>query len=146
MTKRNLSLATILILFSDFAYAQATEAQSTSLEIAKVVFGLIVVLACIAALAWLMKKLTVSKGGRSSVARIVGGVSVGTRERVVVLEIANRWIVVGVAPGRVSAIANLDIEPALETASPLPPHSGEGFMENFLASLKKRDPSTQTRS
>jgi flagellar protein FliO/FliZ len=38
----------------------------------------------------------------------VGSASVGTRERVVVLELGDRWLVVGVAPGHVSAIANLE--------------------------------------
>ena len=40
--------------------------------------------------------------------KVVGGVSVGTRERVVVLEVAGRWLVVGVAAGQVNAIADIE--------------------------------------
>jgi flagellar protein FliO/FliZ len=62
-----------------------------------------------AVLAWLLKRVLPGAGGQQSVVRIVGGVSVGSRERVVVVEVADRWLVVGVAPGQINAIANLDI-------------------------------------
>lgn len=39
--------------------------------------------------------------------KIVGGLSVGNREKVLVVEVADVWIVVGVAPGRVSTLATL---------------------------------------
>jgi len=58
---------------------------------------------------WALKRMMPGIGGQQSAVRIVGGVSVGSRERIVVLEVAGRWLVVGVAPGRVNAIANLDI-------------------------------------
>jgi len=47
-------------------------------------------------------------GNHQSTIHVVGSASVGTRERVVVLEVNDRWLVVGVAPGHVSAIANLE--------------------------------------
>ncbi len=91
------------------SFAQATKVPVSDGSPLKVLFGLLVVLATIAALAWVIKKMGHTKLGGQSVARIVGGVSVGSRERVVVVEIAGRWIVLGVASGRVNGIANLDI-------------------------------------
>jgi len=71
-------------------------------------FGLVVVLALMAALAWLFKRSGLAKGiGGNAVAKIIGGVSVGTRERVMVIEVADQWIVVGVAPGRVNTLATM---------------------------------------
>lgn len=87
----------------------AMAGQNTSVGLAKVVLGLLVVLAVIAAAAWLMKQFVQVKGKKQSVIQIVGGLSVGNRERVVVLEVAGRWLVIGVAAGQVNAIANLDI-------------------------------------
>jgi flagellar protein FliO/FliZ len=58
-----------------------------------------------------------SVGSKQSVVRVVGGVSVGSRERVVVLEVAGRWIVVGVAPGQVNQLANLEIDAKALSAS-----------------------------
>ncbi len=89
-------------------WAADTTPASPSGGLLKMLLGLVVVLAVMAGLAWLLKRLLPGAGGSHSVARIVGGVSVGSRERVVVVEVADRWIVVGVAPGSVSGLANLD--------------------------------------
>ncbi len=89
--------------------AAETAAVSPTGGILKMVLGLAVVLTVLALVAWLLKRMVPGIGSQHSVLRIVGGVSVGSRERVVVLEVGGRWLVVGVAPGQVSAIANLDI-------------------------------------
>lgn len=83
--------------------------SSPAASLAKTLLGLIAVLAVMAAIAWLAKRIGPARQGGQSAVRIVGGVSVGTREKVVVVEVGGRWLVVGVAPGQVNAIANLDI-------------------------------------
>ncbi|PKO46957.1 MAG: flagellar biosynthetic protein FliO [Betaproteobacteria bacterium HGW-Betaproteobacteria-22] len=82
----------------------------------KMVLGLIVVLGILGVLAWMLKRMAPGIGKLQSAVRIVGGVSVGTRERVVVVEIADRWLVVGVAPGQVSALANLEVDESYKLA------------------------------
>lgn len=115
---------------------------SPSSGLFKMLLGLVIVLAVMAALAWLLKRMLPGAGGMHSVARIVGGVSVGSRERVVVVEVAGRWIVVGVAPGQVTAIANLDIgsvplpEDMPDAANSLPP-SLNALTQPFSQWLKK---------
>ena len=68
------------------------------------VAGLAVVLAAIAGSAWLMKRLVRVQGAAGAPLALRGQISVGPRERVVLLEVADTWLVVGVAPGRVSAL------------------------------------------
>jgi flagellar protein FliO/FliZ len=75
--------------------------------------ALAAVLALLMTLSWLFKKVYGRNVIGGSVAKILGGVSLGTRERLVVVEVGSRWIVVGVAPGRVSALANIEPSPAL---------------------------------
>ena len=94
------------------AIAAGTAAISPSGGILKMVLGLAIVLAVMALITWVLKRMMPGVGSKQSVVRIVGGVSVGSRERVVVLEIAGRLIVVGVAPGQVNRIANLEINAA----------------------------------
>jgi flagellar protein FliO/FliZ len=92
-----------------FAATESVVVSPTG-SILKMVMGLAVVLAVMAIISWLVKRLLPNAaGGQHSVVKVVGGVSVGSRERVVVLEVAGRWLVVGVAQGQVSAIANLDV-------------------------------------
>ena len=67
-------------------------------------------------------------------ARTVGGIAVGSRERVVLLEIGEHWLVVGVAPGSVTGIATLprgEISPAGTDAKPVTADFGA-----LLAKLK----------
>lgn len=94
------------------ATQQASQHMATSpaTSLLKTVLGLFVVLIVMGIVAWFAKRMTGRHTGTHSAARIVGGVSVGSRERVVVLEVGNRWLVVGVAPGQVNAIANLGKE------------------------------------
>lgn len=121
--------------------ADAT-AVSPSGGILKMVLGLTLVLAVMALLTWMVKRMMPGVGGQQSVVRIVGAVSVGSRERVVVVEVANRWIVVGVAPGQVNGIANLDIgtvqltENSYSSSSPLNA-SLDTFTQPFAQWLKK---------
>jgi flagellar protein FliO/FliZ len=104
---RFILLSTLLVSSTSWATESATISPSGSML--KMIVGLIVVLAVLAFLTWILKRLMPGVGGQNSVIHIVGGVSLGSRERVVVLEVAGRWLVVGVAPGQINAIANLEI-------------------------------------
>ena len=69
--------------------------------------GLAILVVLMFAAAWVFRR----SGGVQALARgpvkIVGGVSVGARERVVLLEVADSWVLVGVAPGQVQALHTL---------------------------------------
>lgn len=90
------------------AAAEAVTVSPTG-SILKMVMGLAIVLAVMALISWGVKRMLPNGASQNSVVKVVGGVSVGSRERVVVLEVAGRWLVVGVAQGQVNAIANLDV-------------------------------------
>ncbi len=71
--------------------------------------ALIVVLAVICGLAMLIKKLTSFQFVDDTKIRVVSTTVVGPKERVVVVQLDDEWLVLGVAPGRVSM---LDKRPA----------------------------------
>lgn len=104
----NFIVAGILLTLSPSILA--AEAISPTAGIMRMMVGLAIVLLVLAAIAWVMKRTMRGKLGQQSSIRIVDGVSVGTRERVMVLEVADRWLVVGVAAGQVTSIANLPAE------------------------------------
>jgi flagellar protein FliO/FliZ len=87
--------------------ATATAAPSSAGSLLQVVFGLLVVLGLLAGALWFLKRMGGGRFAPGSVVKIIGGVSVGNRERVMVIEVADQWIVIGVAPGRVSTLATL---------------------------------------
>ncbi|WP_036303462.1 flagellar biosynthetic protein FliO [Methylotenera sp. L2L1] len=89
--------------------ADAAVQTSPTSGLLKMMLGLVLVLGVMAGVAWLAKRMLPGVGYKQSTIKVVGSANVGTRERVVVLEVAGRWLVVGVAPGQVSAIANLEM-------------------------------------
>ncbi|KRB93328.1 flagellar biosynthetic protein FliO [Noviherbaspirillum sp. Root189] len=111
----------------------ATTAASTGSagNLLQVLVGLVIVLGLMAGAAWLLKRMGVAGAAGANVARVVGGVNVGNRERVLVVEVADQWIVVGVAPGRVSALSTMPKQENAPTSEPLPEQ------KNFATWLKQ---------
>ena len=66
-------------------------------------FGLMLVLGLIVAAGWFMKRFSIGPSS-SGLVKVIAGAAVGQRERVVVVEIGDTWMVLGVAAGRVSPL------------------------------------------
>lgn len=73
----------------------------------QVMLGLGLVLALMVGLAWLLRRFTGMQRGVSGAIKVIGGSAVGQRERVVLVEVADTWLVIGVAPGHVSALHSM---------------------------------------
>ncbi|MEP7205439.1 MAG: flagellar biosynthetic protein FliO [Casimicrobiaceae bacterium] len=91
--------------------ARAAEAAPTDTGVTggflQAVLGLALVLALIWGAAWLVRRLQPGIGGAHGALKIVAAQGVGQRERIVVVEIAEQWLVVGVAAGSVNTLAVL---------------------------------------
>lgn len=91
--------------------ASSPTLQSTAPDLGssalQMVFGLIVVLALLLGALWLLKRLNQPRGAVAGLMRVVAGVAIGPRERVVILELGNSWLVLGVAPGQVTTLAEI---------------------------------------
>ena len=98
-----------------FGYAHATPtgapadvlSPGTMLQFA---LGLGTVLALIVAAGWVMKKSAFGKSAPGLI-KVVAGAAVGQRERVVVVEVADVRMILGVAPGRVTALHTIALAP-----------------------------------
>lgn len=78
-------------------------------------FGLAVVIGLVFACAWVARRFGLQPSARNNVVRTVGGVSLGGKERVAVVEIGDTWLVLGAAPGNVRLLHTL---PAGSTGVP----------------------------
>jgi len=70
----------------------------------QIIFSLILVLAAVAVVAWIMKRINLPQHGAASLLKVISGVAVGQRERIVLVEVKDTWLIVGVAPGQVSTL------------------------------------------
>jgi flagellar protein FliO/FliZ len=114
--------------------AATTSPTSSAGSLFQALLGLVVVLGLLAAAAWSVRRMGVGKRMSASNVKIVGGVSVGNRERVLVVEVADQWIVVGVAPGSVNALTTM---PKREAPAATTPSAADAGPQNFAAWLKQ---------
>lgn len=70
----------------------------------QVALGLVFVVAIILLLAWILKKLGHGGGNQSKTMHILATLSLGTRERAALIQVGDKQILVGIAPGRVSRL------------------------------------------
>jgi len=66
--------------------------------------GLAVVIGLIFLFAWAVRRFGLQTSGKGQLVKVVSSAMVGQRERVVVVEIGDTWLVLGVAGGQVSAL------------------------------------------
>ncbi len=72
--------------------------------------GLIFVLALFFACVWLMKKMGTLPGNTKENMRVIGGLSLGMREKLVLVQIGNKQMVLAVTPGRINKLLVLEGE------------------------------------
>lgn len=84
--------------------AQPPVAATSLMSLFQVLFGLGLVLGAIAGTAWLLRKFSPGQVAASGALRVVGGVAVGPKERVVLVDVGETRLVLGVAPGHISTL------------------------------------------
>jgi flagellar protein FliO/FliZ len=87
--------------------ADAGEIAPDAGGLLRAVVGLALVLGLIFAVGWIMRRIAPARAGGHGPLRVVGTQALGARERVVLLEVGDQWLVVGVAPGNVRGLATL---------------------------------------
>lgn len=99
-------LAPLVVCAADAQGVSSGVAQSplSSGGLFQVLGALLAVLAAIVAMAWLLKRFGPSQLGAGGVMKVLGGVAVGPRERLVLVEVGETWLIVGVAQGQVNAV------------------------------------------
>ncbi|TVS18544.1 MAG: flagellar biosynthetic protein FliO [Gammaproteobacteria bacterium] len=108
------ALPMLSLLLPGVCLAQGSAATPGLGQLLKLVLGLVVVIGVIIVLARFLPRIGGMQSVDSGRFRVVSALSVGQRERIVLLQVGDRQMVVGVAPGHVNTLHVLD-EP-LETA------------------------------
>ena len=85
--------------------------------LAQMVMGLAVVIALLLASLWLIKRLSAPRGAASGL-RVLGGVAVGSRERVVLVEVGKKVLVLGVTSANVNTLHTMDAAELPQQPSP----------------------------
>ncbi|CAK0749581.1 Flagellar protein FliO [Gammaproteobacteria bacterium] len=73
-------------------------------DLLQVSLSLTLVLVVIALSAWLLRRFARLGGTMGGALRVLGGVSLGARERAILVQVGEQQILLGVAPGRVQTL------------------------------------------
>jgi flagellar protein FliO/FliZ len=119
-----------LALMPAWAHAQAAPPSDLGGSVFQLLFGLAVVIALVFASLWLLKRLSAPRGEAAGLLRVVAGTAVGPRERVVIVEVGGNWLVLGVAPGQVSTLAEMP-------RGELPTDSASDLGKDFAGRLRQ---------
>lgn len=116
----------------------ATEVPSFASSFGQMIFGLVVVIGLLLASLWLIKRLS-SPRGHAAGLRVIGGVAIGSRERVVMIEVADKVLVLGVTAASVNTLHTLDAEALARALPPETTRPSEGDFSTWLKrSLARR--------
>ncbi len=100
-----------LVFLSKSVWAQQSvpnpPGSSPLYSLLQVLFALVVVLGVIGLFAWLLRRMSPGQRFGGGLLKIRGGVMLGPKERVVLLEVADTWIVIGVGAGQVNALHSM---------------------------------------
>lgn len=86
------------------------------------VLALFLVIGIFVGAAWLMRKIGMARpGSASGVLKLVGSLPVGPRERILIVEIGDTWLIVGCTPGQMRTLHTLPRPPADQIPNPETP-------------------------
>ncbi|MCL2655964.1 MAG: flagellar biosynthetic protein FliO [Betaproteobacteria bacterium] len=105
-------------LFPLTAYASAGE---TAGSVFSMLFGLAIVLAALFCVLHLIKRLQTRSGANQANLKLVGAIAVGPRERVVLLEVGERVLILGVTPSSINTLARMPAADVPRNTAPSDP-------------------------
>ncbi|MDG1938746.1 MAG: flagellar biosynthetic protein FliO [Pseudomonadales bacterium] len=101
-------LAAVFVSASEALNKPAIEPVFSGTSIVQVVLSLAFVIVLIYAAAWYIRRMQLTTGGAGQSMRVISALSVGSRERVVLIQVGEEQLLLGVAPGRVNLLRQFD--------------------------------------
>jgi len=98
--------------------------------------ALSLIVAILVGAAWLARKVSGGKKFGQGDMKIIGGVALGPRERIVLLEVGDQWLVIGIVPGQIRTLHRM----AKGTTIPADdsPSSAEKPFRQWLQAISER--------
>ncbi|MFQ5659273.1 MAG: flagellar biosynthetic protein FliO [Gammaproteobacteria bacterium] len=123
------------VFAADNLHPQSDAISST--QVLNLIFGLVVVLAIFFCIAYLVKRLSgMSAMSRGNI-KIIDALHLGTRERLLLVKVADTYMVLGISPGQINALHVLTHEPGDEAGQSAPDFKSR--LHGLLTAVKSKD-------
>ncbi|MBL4583538.1 MAG: flagellar biosynthetic protein FliO [Pseudomonadales bacterium] len=120
----------------------ATSSGVSTSQYLNLILGLVVILGFIFLVAWLLRRVGGIAPTSASAMKIVGGLTLGGRDRVVLLQVGEKQILLSASPGNISLIYAFDEAP-IENIST---STGSDFYHKLQASLSRSSASSKAKN
>ncbi len=108
----------------------------------QILLSLVLVIGIIFVSAWLLRRYGRFPGVANGKLKVVGALSVGQRERILLLQVGEEQLLVGVTSSRISTLHRLEQPIEVET----PGENSEAFAQNLQGFLQKYKPSQKDQT
>lgn len=114
-----------------------TKTVSPTTGLLQIFLALSFVIALMLVAAWLFKRIGPIANGHLLQMRVIGGLNIGNREKIMVVEVADQWLVLGVTAQNINTLATLPKQeiPSTETNQAVP----NSFADWLKKNLDKRN-------
>lgn len=103
----------------------------------QVLFWLVVIVGLILLCAWILRRAGGMATGRGGVIRILTAISLGSRDRIALVEVGEKQILLGISPGRINTLHVFD-EPVLDASSDQAPGGRQSEFARRLQSTMQK--------
>ena len=109
--------------------AAAPAVGSVGGQLTQLVLGLLLVIGLIFLLAWLMRRVQRIGPGNGQVIELVGSRALGPRDRLVLVQVGEEQILLGLTPGRITPLHVLKTPVNVDQSKPATPEFAQRLME-----------------
>jgi flagellar protein FliO/FliZ len=112
-----------LLLFPFVACAQENQESLItqnlpSSYLLKLTLTLFFIVVVIFGIAWVLKRFNLTQQKGSGMIKVIGGMAVGTKDRLMVIEIGEERLLLGLSPGRIEKLHILNRPQTIQNADP----------------------------
>jgi flagellar protein FliO/FliZ len=115
------SFAFATLIFSQTAWTEENAPGVPNSSFYQAFLGLAVIVGFLILVAYFGRKIWGGKGFGQGGLNIIGGVALSTRERIVLVEAGDTWLVIGVVPGQIRTLHRMPKGELPSTSSTPPP-------------------------
>ena len=116
--------------------ASTSPAPDIAASLGQMAFGLAIVIVLLFASLWVLRRLSAPRGTGAAL-KVLGAAAVGPRERVVLVEVGNDVLVLGVAPGQVNKLHELSKDTLAAALAAATQPAEAGSPQGFASWLKQ---------
>ncbi|WP_423682075.1 flagellar biosynthetic protein FliO [Undibacterium sp. WLHG33] len=125
-------ISLFFLAVSGNTFAAETVTLTPGAGLLQISLALLFVLGLMFLVAWAFKRINPAISGNKIPMKVLAGLNLGNRERVMVIEVGDQWLVLGVTASNITNLATLPKQDSLLQAIPTNSNSFQGWLQRTI--------------